>query len=277
MVGVSGCSYASSKFQGAVMGHRFRAFRDYTASVTSLKPLPSVASGINLLVILKPERPLLGIEQALAALEAQSARTETFPQIRTMIVLWHWYPFLEQLQMIGQTHVWLSGTGTNLMPALFLPVNAVVAVLAQPPPASFHEVDLLWQNFGHVHLHRIPWEVQRGVYARVLTRELKYAIANYVSWNSVNQTAKSVNDFRKRVKNMITLHAISKDAIANYVSPFEDLPEFASATYAQANDLLSRVRMKVQDHLRTVGSWVNAEKMTDELMRLCRIARRLHS
>jgi hypothetical protein len=262
------------------MGHRFRAFRNYTAAVTRLKPLPSVTGGINLLVILKPQRPLLGIEQALATLEAQSARTGTFPEIRTTIALWHWYPFLEQLQIIGQTHVWLSGIGTNLMPALFLPVNAVVAVLAQPC-GNYHEADLLWQNFGHVHLHRIPWEAQRGVYARGLSRELKYAIANCVSWNSVDRTEKSISDFRKKVQNMRTIHAIANDAIANYDSPFEDLHTFANTTYAEARDSLSRAfrafELTVAEVWRTVGSWVNVEEMADELMRLCRIARRLHA
>ena len=152
VVGAGVCSYASRRFQPDIMAFRFRLFRDYVAGVqrywTQSGDHPdhiSLLLGraaveerlfVTLLVVIKPERPMLGIERALAAVVGSGRYRR--PRVSGSLAVLHAYSFAQQLEMIGQTQVWVSGIGTNLMPALFLPAGAVVLVYSQPAP-------LLWQ------------------------------------------------------------------------------------------------------------------------------------
>ena len=74
------------------MGVRFRLFRDYVAGVQLLRRAAGnptlqhlqrrqwlgraseAIASVNILVVIKPERPMLGIERALAAAVADSGR-----------------------------------------------------------------------------------------------------------------------------------------------------------------------------------------------------------
>ena len=168
VVGAGACSFASRRFQPDIMAFRFRPFRDYVAGVQRYWTLSSgdhpdhlslllgraVAVEkrslfVKLLVVIKPERPMLGIERALAAVVGSGRYRR--PRVSGSLAVLHAYSFAQQLEMIGQTQVWVSGIGTNLMPALFLPAGAVVLVYSQPSPMLWMVREQLRQSarLGH--------------------------------------------------------------------------------------------------------------------------------
>ena len=66
-------------------------------------------------------------------------------------VQWSEYPtFAQQIQLIAQTHVYISGPGTGLMLSTFLPDGAVVINLGQYPVAYMEEY-LAAAAFPHIH------------------------------------------------------------------------------------------------------------------------------
>jgi hypothetical protein len=87
---------------------------------------------------------MLGIERALAAVVGSGRYRR--PRVSGSLAVLHAYSFAQQLEMIGQTHVWVSGIGTNLMPALFLPAGAVVLVYSQPAPMLWKVTEQLCQS-----------------------------------------------------------------------------------------------------------------------------------
>ena len=158
---------ASRRFQPDIMAFRFRLFRDYVAGVQrywtqsgdhpdhiSLLLGRAVAVEkhslfVKLLVVIKPERPMLGIERALAAVVGSGRYRQ--PRVLGSLAVLHAYSFAQQLEMIGQTQVWVSGIGTNLMPALFLPAGAVVLVYSQPAPMLWQVTEQLCQSLRLAH------------------------------------------------------------------------------------------------------------------------------